>query len=103
MDLSANPIMTRTPSNQMALMKYLETNSGIYNLGVGWFDDYHPDIKHVLLINCARRSFVDHNSTVLPSLLPKYLEQVYKKSDDIYAYYSKLRGKKDSTGVYHLL
>ena len=101
-DLSCNPIM-KAPSNQMALMKYLETNSGIYNLGVGWLNDYHPDIKYVLLINCARRSFIDHNSTVLPSLLPKFLEQVYNKSDDIYAKGSKLRGKKDSTGVYHLL
>ena len=107
-DLSDNPIM-RTPSNQMTLLKFLETNSGIYSLGVGWFEfftgDYHPDIKHVLLINCARRSFVDRNSTVLPSLLPKFLEQVYNKSYDIYVKDENLRfrGKKDSTGVYHLL
>ena len=107
------------PTEITALLKFLEINSNIINLGLSVSnpdEDYHPKVKYALLINHAGRAIVQRNSNnsnrssspIPPSILPKFLERAYVKSGDIYipfagSSYRPVVAKKDHTGVYYLL
>ena len=84
-----------------ALLKLLETNSGVCNLG-GWA--YHPDIRYALLINQARQGTqLITKSKCIPSFfLPWILERAYTKSNHI-SHEAFCTGTRYHDGVYELL
>ena len=98
-----------------ALLKFLKTNSGVYNLCESM---YPNDLKYMLLINHSGPFiFVDNgrgkkaknktsNTTrmsIRPSVFPLVLYRAYEKSDNIYCTSSTMRGTKSCDGVYDLL